>query len=346
MRLPNRYGVIGKLSGKRRNPFVAKKFVMWETDDDEKKVRPVYKIVGYFPTRKAALEALAQENLNPKRSEKITFKQIYNEWYAKKTGTISASNEKNYRNAYKYFAPLHDEEFAGINTFDIEDAVEAMDVPRTMRKYCKMLLHQMYHYAIAHDICDKDYSKLANFGIDNEAQIERKIFTREEVDGLFERGDVFADMILVAIYSAMRPIEVCNLTTEEVDLDAGMFRLKGTKTKYGKNRLCPIHPKIIPIVQRNCLKRGKSDVTRVFCDKGKQVSYAQYYDAVTQVGHKPHDTKHTWGSYSAMCHVDEIARKEIMGHSQGKGNVTNYTYTHVSESWLKEEMNKYEVLIV
>ena len=95
MRLPNRYGVIGKLSGKRRNPYIAKKFVMWKVDDESKKVRPVYKIIGYYPTKKSALEALAQENLNPKTNDdKITFAQIYEEWMKRKSGTISQTNMK------------------------------------------------------------------------------------------------------------------------------------------------------------------------------------------------------------------------------------------------------------
>ena len=340
MRLPNRYGVIGKLSGKRRNPFIAKKFVRWETDDDAKKLRPVYKIVGYFPTKKSALEALAQENLNPKTNEeKITFANIYTEWEKRKAGTIAETNRKNYVSAYKYLAPLHDVEFASINTFDIEDAVEDMNVPRTIRKYCKMLMHQMYHYAISHDITEKDYSKLADFGIDNQTRIERKVFTKEEVEYLFTQDDVISEMLLIGIYSAMRPIEICNLTWDEVDMDNGMFRIIGTKTEYGRNRRCPIHPKIIPTLRKQWLKSGKFGQIRVFPD----VTYAQYYTAVVDRGHTPHDTKHTFGSYSAMCHMDEIARKEIMGHSQGKANVTNYTYTHVTDEWLKEEMQKYQI---
>lgn len=340
MRLPNRYGVIGKLSGKRRNPYIAKKFVMWKVDDESKKVRPVYKIIGYYPTKKSALEAIAQENLNPKTNDdKITFAQIYEEWTKRKSGTISQTNMKNYVSAYKYLAPLHDVDFASINTFDIEDAIVDMEVPRTIRRYCKMLMHQMYHYAISHDLCNKDYSKLADFGIDNQTRIERKVFTKEEVEYLFTQDDVISEMLLIGIYSAMRPIEICNLLNREVDLDAGMFRLDGTKTKNGQNRRCPVHPKIIPILRKRCVKTANFANREVF----PEVSYAQYYDAVVKLGHTPHDTKHTFGSYSAMCHMDEIARKEIMGHSQGKSNVTNFVYTHVTDEWLKEEMQKYRI---
>lgn len=342
MRLPNRFGSISKLSGKRRNPYIAKKFVMWKTDDEAKKVRPVYRIVGYYPTKKAALEALAQANLNPKTDEQITLKQIYAEWSKKKYPTISATNKKNYVNAWeKYMIPLHDADMKSINTFDIENCISDMDVPRTMRKYCKIVLHQLYRYAIAHDICNKDYSQLADFGIDNDAKIERKVFTKDEIKAFAGKTDVFSDMIVIGCHTGFRPIELCELTLDEIDFEKGMIYLRGTKTESGKNRRCPVHPNILSTLQRNAGKSAKFATQRVFVDdNGVPVSYATFYDRVSKMGHTPHDTRHTFASYSKMCGMDDYARKEIMGHSQGKQNVTDFTYTHVDEDYLKSEMGK------
>ena len=65
MRLPNGYGSVFKLSGNRRNPWVARKTVGW-TDNHEKRTSyPKYKAIGYYPTRKAAMEALVEYNKNP-----------------------------------------------------------------------------------------------------------------------------------------------------------------------------------------------------------------------------------------------------------------------------------------
>jgi len=344
MRLPNRYGVIGKMSGKRRRPFIAKKFVRWETDDEKKKVRPVYKVVGYYATKKEALEALAQANLNPESDDSITFDQVYEEWAKKKNSKIADTNMKNYQSAYKYLTPLHDQVFADINTFDIENCITDMNVPRTIRRYCKMLMHQMYHYAIAHDICDKDYSKLADYKIDNSTEIARKVFTADEVKDLFQKADVISDMLLVSLYTGMRPIEVTGLRNDEVDLEHDYLRIRGSKTKNGLLRRCPLHKDILSIIQRNLVKSGKFKARTVFVgDDGKEITYAYYYDKVVRMGHTPHDTRHTFASNAKMCHMDEYARKLIMGHAIPKANVTDSVYTHVSDEWLAEEMKKYHI---
>lgn len=74
MRLPNGYGSVYKLSGKRRKPYIARKTRGY--DDNGKQL---YSIIGYYATRQQALQALADYNFNPYDLElgKITFAEIY-----------------------------------------------------------------------------------------------------------------------------------------------------------------------------------------------------------------------------------------------------------------------------
>ena len=65
MKLPNGFGTVYKLSGNRRNPYVAKKTKGWENDPKTGKSKQLYTVVGYYPTRKEALTALAEFNANP-----------------------------------------------------------------------------------------------------------------------------------------------------------------------------------------------------------------------------------------------------------------------------------------
>jgi hypothetical protein len=65
MKLPNGFGTVYKLSGNRRNPYVAKKTKGWEIDPKTGKSKQLYTVVGYYPTRKEALTALADFNANP-----------------------------------------------------------------------------------------------------------------------------------------------------------------------------------------------------------------------------------------------------------------------------------------
>ena len=65
MKLPNGFGSVYKLSGNRRNPYVAKKTKGWEIDPITGKSKQLYITVGYYPTRKEALTALAEYNKDP-----------------------------------------------------------------------------------------------------------------------------------------------------------------------------------------------------------------------------------------------------------------------------------------
>ena len=53
MKLPNGYGSVFKLSGKRRKPWVARKTVGWKDN-----AHPIYEYLGYYEKREQALQEL------------------------------------------------------------------------------------------------------------------------------------------------------------------------------------------------------------------------------------------------------------------------------------------------
>ena len=79
MKLPNGYGSVYKLSGNRRNPWVACVTIGYnkETRNQERRV------IGYFPNKPKALNALADYNQNPfdVDSARRTFSEIHELWY-------------------------------------------------------------------------------------------------------------------------------------------------------------------------------------------------------------------------------------------------------------------------
>ena len=103
MRLPNGFGNVSKLSGKRRNPWRARKTVGWVMDEATQKVKQTYVTIGYYPTRQLALQALSEYNANPYDldANKITFAEVYAKWSEKKFEEISASNLNGYKASYK-----------------------------------------------------------------------------------------------------------------------------------------------------------------------------------------------------------------------------------------------------
>lgn len=65
MKLPNGYGSITKLSGKRRNPWRVRKTSGWEIDPKTQKLKQNYITIGYYETKAEALSALVAYNENP-----------------------------------------------------------------------------------------------------------------------------------------------------------------------------------------------------------------------------------------------------------------------------------------
>ena len=82
MNLPNGFGSVYKLSGKRRRPWVARKTTGWTFDEDNGKSYPIYQFVGYYATRAEALTALTEYNKDPYdlKSNVITFDEVYEKW--------------------------------------------------------------------------------------------------------------------------------------------------------------------------------------------------------------------------------------------------------------------------
>lgn len=86
MRLPNGYGGVVKLSGKRRKPFAARVTAGWKLNERTGKAVQQYQILGYSETKAGALQILAKYNDNPidLSAMKLTFEDIYTRWSEEK----------------------------------------------------------------------------------------------------------------------------------------------------------------------------------------------------------------------------------------------------------------------
>ena len=111
MKLPNGFGSVYKLSGRRRRPWVAAKTFGWEFDEKGQKVKQKQQAIGYYATRQEAMTALVQYNENPYdlNFNKTTFSEVYEKWSEEYFPTLSnASSIRTISAAYKYCTPLYD----------------------------------------------------------------------------------------------------------------------------------------------------------------------------------------------------------------------------------------------
>ncbi len=112
MKLPNGYGSVVKLSGKRGNPYLVRKSVGWHYDKKKDKQIQEFIIIGYTPTRAEGLQMLADYNKAPfdTVAAKMTFKDVYDKWSERKYSTVSKSNVNGEMKRYTKYGNIPEDE--------------------------------------------------------------------------------------------------------------------------------------------------------------------------------------------------------------------------------------------
>ena len=332
MRLPNGYGSVIKLSGKRRNPYLVRKTAGWHYDKEKDKQVQDYVVIGYAPTKADGLQMLAEYNKNPfdVAAAKITFQEVFEKWSASKFQTISTSNVHGYNASYKLCGTLYNKVFKEIRLADLQYVVD-----------------QMYDYAMKNDICNKDYSEfvdIAKYKDRNPNKMDRNKFTKENIERLWEqKDDKYYQIVLMLIYTGVRISELLDLKKENVFLDEQYFDVLVSKTDNGIRKV-PIADKVLPF-----FKAWYNDTDSEYLlhtENGDQFKYRNYYDSyflplMTNLGlaQTPHCCRHTCISMLAEAKVDQTTIKKIVGHS-GAMTLTERIYTHLDIKELVNAINK------
>lgn len=341
MKNPNGYGSIYKLSGKRRKPYIARRTIGWSDEGKQ-----LYQTIGYYETRILAMNALADYNRNPYDIEKskITFSELYDKWSKEHFPKVSDNAIVNYKVGYKYCKPLYDMKFIDIRKNHMQSVVDNSGKAYPTRKLIKTLLNQLYNYAIENDVSTKKYSQYIDIG-KNEGKLNRKPFSRDEIQLLFdnEKNLDYIDTILIMIYTGLRIGELLTIKRDNVFIDK-RYMIGGIKTEAGKNRVIPIHEKIVPYIKKWYDKNTTWLVTNF---KQEQMQYSNYkrekFDNIMEklrMEHNPHDTRHTFASLMDSAGANKLCIKRIMGHASQ--DLTDKVYTHKDISELIEAVNLLE----
>lgn len=332
MKLPNGFGSVYKLSGKRRNPWVARKTTGWKDNG-----QPIYNFIGYYATRKDALTALSDYNQDPWNINRITFSEVYDQWSAKHFDTITQNNRTAYKRAYMRCVRLHDIPMVNIHLQDLQAIVDDSGLNHPSLIKIKSLFNYMWDYAIKYEIVNKKISEYVDISkAGNPNRIIRSRFTPAEIDLLWKND---LDVPIFLIYTGLRIGEFYDLKWENVHLQEKYFDVIKSKTEAGI-RSVPIHNKLIPILEKH---QGSEFVFEK--DSGgrfrdatfREVYWNRWMDSL-QISHRPHDTRHTCITMLTEAGVDERIIKSIVGH-KGSG-VTQQIYTHVGLDKKLEAINK------
>lgn len=340
-RLPNGFGSVVLLGGKRRKPYAAYPPVK-EYQLNGSPIRG--KAIGYYETYHEAFSALSAWRDNPSHPSEFTFSQVYEKFLADKFDDPASQLEyapstlKNYRWAYTKCTSLYNKPMNEIYRNDMQQIIDGLHLSYTSAGFMRTLFRGMFRYAMENGIVEKDYSEYVK--IKQKREFEKGVpFTPEEIEALWEHKSSYDVRIaLIMIYSGWR---ISELKTCNIDLRNGIMT-GGLKTDAGKNRVVPIHPAIFPFVSE--FDQAGFSVGN-YQDKRfhKMLTSLGFPYAATGEKHTPHDCRHTFSWLADRYKMDEFSKHLIMGHSLGK-DVEKNTYGHRTVEELKAEMEKIEVV--
>lgn len=327
-----------KLSGKRRKPFAVRVTTGWTNEGKQK-----YKYLSYHEKKTDAMVALAEFNKNPYdiNASRITFAEVYEKWSEVNYETLSTSSVKTYKSSYKHCSSLYDKVFRELKKTHLQAVINSIEA-KSMTEMTKFLFQKMYKFALENDIVEKDYSKFVTLPKKEPAK-KKKPFTDEEISFLWDNIDniKYADLTLILLYTGMRIGELLDMKKHNVVL-AERYMIGGSKTEAGKDRIIPIHKRIIPLIQK---RMSESNNDYLFVNtKGTKLQYQLfikwYWVSLMKdmnAEHTPHDTRHTFISNMDRVNPNTILTKRIVGHSNS--DVTQH-YTHKTIQELIEAVDK------
>lgn len=181
------------------------------------------------------------------------------------------------------------------------------------------LLSQTFKCAIAHHLIQ--FSPLDTLIRPTHESVNGTALTREqEARLLSETPEKYREAFAIAIYTGLRPNEYETLRREGDMLIAKNSKRKNRKIEYKRIPICPmLRPYISESPSMPCPKTLWNAFKKLFPD------------------HTLYDLRTTFNTRCVEFHVDDNARKLMMGHSLGR--LAN-AYTDVSDEFLGQEAEK------
>lgn len=349
MRLPNGFGQICFLKGNHRKPYRA-----MVTVGTNEKGRPICKILkpqGYFESYNDAYMALMEYHKNPNDFTEITLGEIFEKWSEENFPRLQNNTIGTYKTSWSHLKPIKDVKISEFRSRNIKEFLMRDSISESAASLIKVLLNQLYDYAVENEYIDKNYSRNVNIRSKSYKVIKgHRSFTDEEIKQIWSNSNIsIAKYILIQCYTGMRPNELLSIRLENINLDDG-YIIGGSKTEAGRNRRIPIHScvKDLIIENINIAKQHGCDYL-ITGMRGGRLQYRLYAirfnnflnNLFGENSHTPHDCRKFFVTTAKKYKLDEYAIKLIVGHHIP--DITERIYTERPVDWLKTEMEKIKV---
>lgn len=331
MKNANGYGCIAYLGKKRKKPYAVK--VTTGYDDEGKQIR---KYIGYFETRKEANKMLVAYNEDKTISNKITLEEIFKKWKTGKYPNLTRKSCSMYDGAWNKLSELGHNDIKLIKTAHLQDIINKhSNLSVSSLKDVKSLASQLFDFAIINDYAIKNYAKFIE--LKKEDRKEKAIFSETQIKKMWNNIEIpWIDSILFMIYTGMRVGEMLTLT--KFDIDTELWTIQhGNKTDAGKNRIIPIHPKLVPLIQKRI---NNSNSEYIFNKDNKIVTTDHYRRQIfyplldklkISTNYTPHSCRHTFASRLSNSVDNKVLIQKLMGHTDYSITANIYTHSDIQD---------------
>lgn len=346
MRLPNGFGRITKIKGRLRKPYRA--MVTVGKDEQGRPIGKLLKPQAYFETYNEAYAALLEYNRDPYDVRRVmTVEQLYNLWSEEYYPKISKSSVTTNKLCWEYSSMLKDMDIREIRLRHIKAVFNEGTIIRNgevhrptnnLKIKIKTLWNNMFNYAVENEYIDQNRIKDLKTERAPENINAHTAYSSDELKRLWANSDDYmVRVLLLQCYSGMRPGELVNIKTKNINLDDNII-IAGSKTEAGRDRIIPIHPLVKPFVQ-DFLSDKYNTLLKTDCYS----TLTHYMKDLKKRGivdntHKLHDGRKTFITMAKKYNLNEYAIKYIVGHSIR--DLTESVYTERDPKWLYEEICK------
>jgi integrase len=339
MRNENGFGSIvclDKTGKKRRKPWAVRITTGWKNG------KQVRKYLGYYRTQAEALVALAEYHKNGVDLDvsKLTLDEVFNQWIKRKELTISESAVRIHYMAQQRFGNMANMPMKDIKKVHLQKWLDGINLKPASKGKIRSTMYQLFEYAVSYDIIQKNYAK--DLEITEKVEKTGAIFTEDEIKLLWEnKDDQMVQYTLILIYTGLRIGELLAMRGDSIYLDKG-YMVGGSKTEAGKDRVIPIHNKIIPLIEQNLTNNYLIYSNRggAFTYSGIKPRFAKLMDKLG-MNHRIHDTRKTAVSIMHSAGIPMETVRMIVGHS-AKG-ITEAVYLYKEPQELVDAINTIEI---
>jgi integrase len=297
--------------------------VGYDCDENGKRKR-VYREKSGFPSKKAALEYIAE--LKKDKRQAITVHEAYNE-IMPKLEKLSDKRRKCYESAYKRIKHLETRNMNSLSLAELQALINKIEGGYYSKRYVKDLLSKMFNFAFVDGLVDRNIAPYIELP-KNEPVNEKEIFTNDDISKLWaswNNGNDFAGYILIIIYCALRTGELWTIKSKNVNFESCTMH-GGIKTNKGKHAPIFIVEYIEPVLKHFVDLNPDGTLYDGYSTK----FYREWVALRDEIGIKeektPYSGRHACATILTNAGLPEAVIMAIMRHEKYD---TTLGYTHI-----------------